>query len=77
VTSKAKELVGYSFLVALADGVLDDSELAFLERLALGDGRVDDDERVVLARIFDRVDPERTAAKVVDEIGRFRARYEV
>ena len=41
--SRAKELVGYSFLVVFAnDDTIDEKELAMIERLALEDGVVDD-----------------------------------
>lgn len=78
MTSRAKDLVGYSFLVAFAnDDTIDEAELAFLERLALEDGVVDDPEREALRGIFERVDEQRTAAAVIDEMKRFRDRYGV
>lgn len=76
MTSRAKDLVGYSFLVAFAnDDTIDEAELAFLERLALEDAVVDEPEREALRSIFERVDDHRTAAAVIDEMKRFRDRY--
>lgn len=76
--SRARELAGYSFLVAFADDdIIEADELVFLERIALSDGKVDAAERAVLKAIFARVDEARTAQKVLDEIRRFRAQYAV
>lgn len=76
--SRARDIVGYAFLVALADdGLVEADELAFLERLALESGEPNDDERSALARIFDRVDPARTAPEVLAEIERFRAEHQI
>lgn len=76
MTSRAKDLVGYSFLVAFAnDDTIDEAELAFLERLALEDAVVDEPEREALRSIFERVDERRTAAAVIEEMKRFRDRY--
>ena len=76
MTSRARDLIGYSFLVAFAnDDTIDDEELAFLERLALEDHVVDDQEREALRRIFTRVDDQKTANTVLAELKRFRARH--
>jgi hypothetical protein len=74
--SAAQEILGYSFLrVFASDGVLDAGELEMIERLALRDGVIDSKERAVLARIFDRIDPERMDEGVRDSILRFRERH--
>ena len=71
--SKAKQIAGYSFLVAFAnDGVISKEELAMMERLALSDGKVDEDECRVLEMIFSRVDAGKTDPEVLEEIARFR-----
>lgn len=77
-TSRAREIIGYSFLVALADdGIVEADELAFLERLALESGEPNADERDALARIFDRVDESLTDPAVLAEIRRFRADHNI
>jgi hypothetical protein len=74
--SAAQEILGFSFLrVFASDGVLDAGELEMIERLALRDGVIDSKERAVLARIFDRIDPERMDESVRDSISRFRERH--
>ena len=76
--SKAKQIAGYSFLVAFAnDGVIDTGELEMMKRLALSDGKVDADECRVLEAIFSRVDPEKTKPEVMEEIQRFRKHCDV
>jgi hypothetical protein len=74
--SAAQEILGFSFLrVFASDGVLDADELEMIERLALRDGVIDSKERAVLARIFDRIDPERMDESVRSSISRFRERH--
>jgi hypothetical protein len=74
--SAAQEILGFSFLrVFASDGVLGTDELEMIERLALRDGVIDSKERAVLARIFDRIDPERMDDEVRDSISRFRERH--
>ena len=71
--SRAKELIGYSFLVVFAnDDTIDEGELQLLEKLALEDHVVDEEEKRVLKAIFDRVDHHKIAAKVEEEIRAFR-----
>lgn len=71
--SKAKELIGYSFLVVFAnDHTIDEKELAMIEKLALEDGEVDEEEKKVLRNLFSRVSKETVAQKVWDEIEKFR-----
>ena len=78
MTSRAKEIMGYSFLVVFAnDSTIDEAELAFLEKLALEDGVVDDQERAVLHNIFARVDEQCVAPGVWEEIQHFKAKYKV
>ena len=71
--SRAKELIGYSFLVVFAnDDTIDEDELLLMEKLALEDHVVDEDEKKALRAIFDRVDTQKLAAQVSEEINRFR-----
>jgi hypothetical protein len=74
--SAAPEILGYSFLRVIAtDGVLEAKELEMIESLALRDGVVDSKERAVLARIFDRIDPDRLDVRVRESIQRFREQH--
>ena len=76
--SRARDLIGYSFLVMFAnDDTIDENELAMLEKLALEDGKVDDEEREVLRNLFSRVDRDYVAEKVWHEIERFRKDNEI
>ena len=51
--SKAREILNYTFLTALAnDGIIDDGELIYIKSLALADGVLEEDERRALKRIF-------------------------
>lgn len=76
--SRAADLIGYSFLVMFAnDGVIDADELHFLEHLALADDEIDDAEREALRGIFARVDLDRLAPALRQEIEDFRRRYTV
>lgn len=71
--SAAHEILSYSFLRVFAnDGVIDEGELRFMEKLALRDGVIDSREKAVLARIFDRVDPGKLDPSVREEIEKFR-----
>jgi hypothetical protein len=73
VDSAAQEILGYSFLrVFVHNAGLDEEELRTIEDLALRDGVVDSKERAVLARIFDRLDPERLDGVVRAQIQQFR-----
>jgi hypothetical protein len=74
--SAAEEILGFSFLRVFAtNGVLSAAELEMIEGLALRDGVIDSKEKAVLARIFDRIDPERMDAEVRSSIQRFRERH--
>jgi hypothetical protein len=57
------------------DEMIDAEEWAMLKKLALADGVVDEQERMVLAKIFDRVDPKSLDPKVREEIESFRAEH--
>ena len=71
--SRAKELIGYSFLVVFAnDDTIDEDELLLMEKLALEDHVVDEDEKKALRAIFDRVDTQKLAVQVSEESNRFR-----
>ena len=74
--SSWRHIVQYSFLKVFADDeMIDAGEWAMLKKLALADGVVDESERMVLARIFDRVDPKALDPKVREEIENFRAEH--
>ena len=76
--SRAKELIGYSFLVVFAnDDTIDENELTLMEKLALEDHVVDEDEKEALRAIFDRVDSHMLAAQVDEEIKKFREKYNI
>ena len=70
------QIVQFSFLNVFADDeMIDAEEWAILKKLALEDGVVDEIERVVLAKVFDRVDPKSLDPKVREDIARFRAEH--
>lgn len=74
--SKARELLNYAFLVALADdGVIDDGELSYLKNLALADGALDEEEKSALKRIFTLVDESKLSPVVQTEYRKFRAAH--
>jgi len=77
--SKAKQLVGYAFLVILAKEKhgITEAELQMLERLALEDGEVDEAEKDVLRKIFARLDHDEVVHTVLEEIEDFREKYDV
>lgn len=76
--SKAREILNYSFLVALAnDGVIDDGELSYIKSLAMADGVLDERERDALRRVFARVDESKLSALTVSEYRKFRERYDL
>ena len=73
---RSRELTCYSFLVVFAnDDLIDERELAFLEKLALEDGRIDDEERSVLSNIFVRAERVELDAAVRTEIEQFKRKY--
>ena len=77
-TSKAKQLIGYSFLVIFAnDDTISEEELHMLEKLALEDHVIDDEEREVLASIFKRANHEKMAEQLLQEIDSFKKEYEI
>ena len=74
--SKAKELMGYSFLVVFAnDSTIDEHELEMLERLALEDNKIDAQEREVLHNIFSRINKDTVTENVWKEILNFKQKY--
>jgi len=76
--SKAREILNYSFLVALAnDGVIDDGELSYIKSLAMADGTLDEREKDALRRVFARMDESQLSPLVLEEYRRFRARHGV
>ena len=71
-------IMQYSFIKVFAtDGVIDEPELAMLQRLALEDGQVDAQERAVLSKIFARVHPDDMDPKVREEIERFKSEHDI
>jgi hypothetical protein len=75
-SSSWSHILQYSFLKVFADDeMIDANEWAMLKKLALADGVVDAQERMVLAKIFDRVDPKSLEPKVREEIEAFRAEH--
>ena len=78
VKSKAREMLNYAFLSALADdGVIDDGELMYIKSLALADGVIDEEEKRALKRIFSLVDESRLSAVAQKEFQKFRAHYKL
>lgn len=78
MTSNARALMNYSFLVVFAnDNTVDTEELAMLERIALEDRVVDDEEKVVLRNIFSRIDTATMDEAIQKEIKRFRTEYNI
>jgi tellurite resistance protein len=76
--SKAREILNYTFLVALAnDGIIDDSELSHIRNLALMDGKVDEKERLALRKIFALIDEANLSPAHREEYRKFRVRYGV
>ncbi len=76
--SKAREILNYSFLVALADdGCFDDGELSYIKNLALADGVVDDSEKQALRRVFALVDESRLSPTAQIAFNKFRGEYKV
>jgi len=74
--SKAREILNYTFLTALAnDGIIDDGELTYIKSLALADGVLEEDEKRALKRIFLLVDETKLSAVVRTEFQKFRAQY--
>ena len=74
--SSWRQMIQYSFLKVFADDeMIDAGEWAILKKLALADGVVDENERMVLSKIFDRVDPRSLEPKVREEIESFRAEH--
>ena len=75
-SSNWHQILQYSFLKVFADDeMIDAAEWAMLKKLALADGVVDTQERMVLAKVFDRVDPKSLDPKVREEIKLFRAEH--
>jgi uncharacterized membrane protein YebE (DUF533 family) len=78
IKSKAREILNYAFLSALADdGMIDDSELMYIKSLALADGVIDEEEKRALKRIFSLVDESKLSAIAQQEFHRFRDLYKL
>jgi tellurite resistance protein len=76
--SKAREILNYSFLVALADdGIIDDGELAYIKSLAMADGMLDEQEKRTLKRVFSLVDESKLTPEAQKELQEFRSRHKV
>ena len=77
-SSNWNEIFQYALMKVFADDeLIDPVEWTMLEKLALSDGVVDTQERMVLEKIFDRVDFKSLDPHVVDRIKRFRKQYGV
>lgn len=78
MTSNARALMNYSFLVVFAnDNTVDAGELAMLERIALEDYVVDEEEKAVLRNIFSRIDTDTIDEAIREEITRFCTEYNI
>ncbi|MEM6581505.1 MAG: hypothetical protein AAF699_09540 [Pseudomonadota bacterium] len=76
--TKAREIINYSFLVALSDdGVIDEGELAYIKSLALADGVLDEKERDSLRRVFSHVDVDKLSPHARQEFRDFCERYQI
>lgn len=74
--SKAREIVNYAFLVALADdGLIDDGELTYIKSLALADGALDEEERTALRRVLSLVEEKNLSPVAQAEFRRFRSQH--
>ena len=74
--SSWRQIIESSFLKVFNDDeMIDAEEWAMLKKLALADGVVDETERMVLAKIFERVDAKSLDPKVREDIERFRAEH--
>jgi hypothetical protein len=77
-SSNWHEMFQYCLLKVFADDeLIDPVEWTMLEKMALADGVVDMQEKMVLAKVFDRVDFNALDPHVCDRIKRFRALYGV
>jgi uncharacterized membrane protein YebE (DUF533 family) len=78
MSSKAREIRSYSFLVAYAnDDTLDMHEVRVMKKLALEDGVIDEKEKLVLRDIFDKLDEKTADAKVLKEIEEFKKQFNI
>jgi len=76
--SSWNEIFQYSLMKVFADDeMIDAVEWTMLEKMALADGVVDTQERMVLAKIFDRVDFKSLDPHLCDRIKFFRRQYGV
>ena len=76
--SSWNEIFQYSLMKVFADDeMIDAVEWTMLEKMALADGVVDTQERMVLAKVFERVDFNSLDPRVCDRIKRFRVQYGV
>ena len=77
-SSNWNEIFQYSLMKVFADDELIDAvEWTMLEKMALADGVVDTQERMVLAKIFERVDFKSLDPHLCDRIKFFRRQYGV
>jgi len=77
-TSRAKDILNFSFWVAFAnDGTLDEWEVQFMKNLALQDGVIDDKEKRVLQQIFSRVGENMVTPETWSEITKFRKEFKI
>ena len=77
-TSRAKDIMQFSFLVAFAnDGTLEEWEIDFMKKLALEDGVLDDKEKRVFQQIFSRISQESVSPDTWTEIQNFRKEFDI
>ena len=76
--SKARKMLNYAFLTALADdGIIDENELLYIKNLALADGILDEAEKNAMKRIISLVDENNLSATARKEFARFREQYKL
>ena len=76
--SKAREMLNYAFLTALADdGVIDENELLYIKNLALADGILDEAEKSAMQRIISLVDENNLSDTARKEFVKFCEHYKL
>ena len=76
--SKAREMLNYAFLTALADdGIIDENELLYIKNLALADGILDEAEKSAMQRIISLVDESNLSATARKEFIKFCEHYKL
>jgi len=74
--SRAKEIIAYSYMHALAaDGTLHDRDAQFMKHLVLKDGVIDDEEAVAIHRILHHIEGRPVSRRLKKQIEMFRRLY--